>query len=82
MLNIYLGILDTTILGYSVGHELVKILSTNRGSLIIIFLYEYVLYILYILIYFYAFSIYIADININNILYLRISLLEAFFVGY
>jgi hypothetical protein len=41
-LDVDLGILDINIFGHLVGHEFIKILPANRGSVIIILLFKYV----------------------------------------
>jgi hypothetical protein len=60
----------------------VEVLPVNRGPIIIILLLKYVLYVFYIFARFHALFVHVTDININNILYLRVNLLKASYVGY
>jgi hypothetical protein len=81
-LNIDPGILNIIIFGHLIGYEFVKVLPVNRGSVIIILLFKYVSHVFCVLTRFHAFSVHITNINIDNILCLRVSLLKAFYVGH
>jgi hypothetical protein len=60
----------------------VKILPANRGPIIIILLFKYVLHVFCIFARFHALSVHITDTDIDDILYLRVNFLKASCVGY
>jgi hypothetical protein len=60
----------------------VKVLPANRGPVIIIFLLKYVSHVFCIFARFYALSVHVTDTDIDDILYFRVNLLKASYVGY
>jgi hypothetical protein len=81
-LDVNLSILNTNIVGYLVGHEFVEVLSANRESFIIVLLFKYVSHFFCILARFHALFVHVININVNNILYLRVGLLKTSYVGH
>jgi hypothetical protein len=79
-LNVCSRVLDIAVFRHSVYNELMKILAAYKWPFLTISLFKRVLHFLYALIFFNALFIHITDADIDIILCLCISLLQALYI--